>query len=99
MSAYFFLDVLEVTDEEKMAEYRSRVFAVVEKHGGRYLIVGGDQQQLEGSSQLTFPVLIEFDDLAAASSWYNSDDYRALKQMRLDATRGNAFLINGFQPV
>lgn len=98
MSAYFFLDVLEITDEETMAEYRSRVFAIVEKYGGRYLIVGGDQQPLEGQSQLTFPVLIEFDNLEAANRWYDSDDYRELKKMRLAATRGNAFLIGGFQP-
>jgi uncharacterized protein (DUF1330 family) len=36
MSAYFFVNVLEVLDPDKMEAYRSRVFDVVARHGGRY---------------------------------------------------------------
>jgi uncharacterized protein (DUF1330 family) len=39
MSAYCFIDVLEITDAEKMAEYRRRVFPIVEQYGGKYVIL------------------------------------------------------------
>jgi uncharacterized protein (DUF1330 family) len=89
---------LEITDEAKMAEYRRQVFATVEQFRGRYLIVGGEQEVLEGNRQMNFPVLIEFGSLEQANRWYNSEEYRDLKALRLEATRGNLALIKGFTP-
>mgnify|MGYP003407604835 CR=1 FL=1 len=36
MAAYYFVDVLEITDQTKLAKYREGVFATVEQYGGRY---------------------------------------------------------------
>jgi len=41
MPAYFFVDIREIKDEAKMERYRAEVSPVVEKFGGRYLVVGG----------------------------------------------------------
>ena len=49
MSAYFFVDIHEFTDQEKMATYREGVFASVEKYSGRYLVLGGKCEIVEGS--------------------------------------------------
>jgi uncharacterized protein (DUF1330 family) len=95
MAAYFFADVQEVTDGEKMERYRERVRATVERHGGRYLTVGGETERVEGDWRPQFPVLIEFPDLAQARAWYGSEEYRDLKALRLAATRGHAVLIDG----
>ena len=95
MSAYFFFDVKEITDEAKMAEYRQKVFPVVEQFGGKYRVVGGEQYVLEGDWQATFPVIIEFENVEKARRWYDSPEYRDLKALRLEATKGNMVLIDG----
>src|SRR5687768_664828 len=95
MSAYFLIDVQEITDEAKMAEYRERVFPIVEQFGGKYLIIGGEQQVLEGDWKATFPVLIEFGNVEQARRWYDAPEYRELKQLRLAATKGTNVLIDG----
>jgi uncharacterized protein (DUF1330 family) len=40
-------------------------------------------------------VLIEFPDLETAHRWYDSEEYRELKALRLAATKGNAVFIEG----
>jgi uncharacterized protein (DUF1330 family) len=99
MSAYYFLDVLEVTDPLKLEHYRDGVLATVEQYGGRYLTVGGQTSVVEGDWQPVFPVLIEFPNLEQARRWYDAEEYRELKKLRLAATKGNAVLLegNGFQ--
>lgn len=95
MAAYYFLDVLEITDPGKMETYRAGVFPVVELYGGRYLTVGGRVDAAEGDWRPAFPVIIEFPSLEQAHRWYDSEEYRELKALRLAATRGYAAFIEG----
>jgi uncharacterized protein (DUF1330 family) len=95
MAGYFLVDILEVTAPAKMAEYRKRINAIVEKFGGKYLVAGGQPEVVEGSWRPTFPVLIQFASLEQAHRWYDSEDYRELKAMRLAATKGNAVFLPG----
>lgn len=94
MSAYCLFDVLEVTDPEKMEHYRAGVFATVEQYGGRYLVIGGPTEVLEGRWQPVFPVMIEFPSPDQARRWYHSPEYAHLKALRLAATRGNAVILS-----
>jgi uncharacterized protein (DUF1330 family) len=95
MPAYYLVDTREVKDAAQLEEYKARVTPVVEKFGGRYLVIGGRSETVEGSYQIVFPVLIEFPSMEHARRWYDSEDYRELKQMRLTATSGNAVFMAG----
>ena len=95
MAAYCFFDVLEVTDPEKLERYREGVLATVELYGGHYLAVGGRCDIVEGQWRPVFPVLIEFPSREQAHRWYDSEEYRELKALRVAATRGNAVFIEG----
>ncbi|MFN6964536.1 MAG: DUF1330 domain-containing protein [Pyrinomonadaceae bacterium] len=95
MAAYFFFDMLEVTDPAGLEKYREGVLEIVERFGGRYLSVGGRFDVVEGDWSPTFPVLIEFPSQEAARAWYDSEDYRELKALRLSATRGSGVFIEG----
>lgn len=95
MPAYFLVDVREIKDAAKMQEYRVRVPAVIEKFGGRYLVRGGPFEVVEGSYQPVFPVILEFPSMEKAHEWFDSEDYRELKRMRLEATVSNAFFMAG----
>lgn len=90
MAAYALFDNIEVTDPAKLTAYAARVRDVVEKHGGRYLSVGGRVEVVEGDPTLTYPVLIEFPDLAAAHSWFDSPEYQELKALRRSGSVANA---------
>ena len=95
MAAYFLIDILEVTDAAKMDEYKKGVGAVVEKFGGRYLVAGGQADVVEGTWRPTFPVVIQFPSREQARRWYDSENYRELKALRLAASKGNAVFLEG----
>lgn len=96
MSAYFFFDVHEICDPEKASEYRSGVFATVEAFGGTYRILGGQCESIEGNWAPGIPVLIEFSNRETARAWYDSDVYRPLKDLRMEAMDSSALLVDGF---
>lgn len=95
MPAYGFFDNLEVHDPAALEAYKAEVAPVVARYGGRYVVVGGPMEVVEGSWRPVFPVVIEFPTMAQARAWYHSDDYRALKARRRAAVTGNAVLIEG----
>ena len=95
MPAYFFVDVREIKDASKVEQYSARVGPVVEKFGGRYLVRGGPFEVVEGDWRPVFPVLIEFPTMEAARRWYDSEDYRELKQLRLAATTSSGVFLAG----
>jgi uncharacterized protein (DUF1330 family) len=95
MSAYYMVDIREIKDDAEMKDYRARISPVVERFGGRYIVRGGPVQVLEGSYQPVFLVMIEFPTMADARRWYDSEEYRELKALRLSATVSNAFFMEG----
>ncbi len=90
MAAYCLFDNVEITDRAALAEYASKVGETVRRHGGRYLALGGTVEPIEGAPTLHEPVLLEFPDLAAAHAWYDSPEYRPLRDLRHAAVRTTA---------
>jgi uncharacterized protein (DUF1330 family) len=95
MAAFCLFDNLEVFDGGKLEEYKSRVVPLVERYGGRYVVLGGKVNVMEGQWRPTFPVMIEFPSIDRAHEWYASDEYRELKALRLSAVRSSAVFIEG----
>ena len=95
MAAYCLFDNFEVIDPEKLAEYKERVAPVVTHYGGHYAVLGGKVDRIEGDWQPVFPVMIEFPSLEQAHEWYNSEEYRDLKALRLSAVKSSAVFIDG----
>mgnify|MGYP001164096511 CR=1 FL=1 len=95
MAAYFIYTQLEVTDSEALAEYRSKVRATVANHGGRNIVVDPNFEVKEGDWDGINTVVIEFPDMETLKTWYNSDEYKPLLEMRLRASRGNAIFADG----
>ena len=95
MPAYAVFDVLQVTDAAKMGQYRQGVLATIQKYGGRVLVAGGAVDVVEGTAKPTFPVLLEFPSVEAGKRWYDSEEYKPLKALRLAASRANGFFVQG----
>jgi uncharacterized protein (DUF1330 family) len=94
MAAYLIVDI-DIRDPAGLEEYRNRVPATLTKYGGRFIVRGGKFQKLEGTWDPKRLVLIEFPSIEQAKQWYDSEEYRPLKAMRLKASNGNLILVEG----
>jgi uncharacterized protein (DUF1330 family) len=81
MSAYLLANV-DVSDPEAYKEYAELNTALVQKHGGRFVVRGGKVEVLEGDWTTHRVVLIEFPDGESARAWYNDPEYQAIKPIR-----------------
>lgn len=95
--AYVICDI-DVSDPAGYDRYKQLSAPSVERHGGRYLVRGGDPQPLEGDWQPGRVVVLEFDDAAAARAWYESDDYTAARELRQGAATASFLLVQGGAP-
>jgi uncharacterized protein (DUF1330 family) len=90
---YFIVDN-EVTDPAGFEEYRKQVPGMVEKYGGKFLR-GGQVQMLEDDWKPKRIVVTEFPNIEQARHWYDSEEYRALKALRLRTARGSVVFVEG----
>lgn len=86
---------IEVTDAEAFGKYRDLVAPTITKHGGRYVVRGGEQTTLEETPPKPRLVVIQFESVEAARSWYESEDYAPLVKMRQAASNGPVFIVEG----
>ena len=97
MSAYLIADVT-VTDPATMEEYRKLLPATLAPYGGRFIVRGGAHQTVEGDWKPNRLVILEFPTLEQAKRWYDSEQYREPKAMRLRAARTNLVMVEGVSP-
>jgi uncharacterized protein (DUF1330 family) len=95
MPAYVIADVRDASDAEALAEYRRRNTEAVTRHGGRFVVRGGEVELLEGEWDSRRIVVMEFPDMAAARAWWTSDEYEAIKPLRRGASDTNIILVEG----
>jgi len=94
MAAYVIVDLV-VTDPVTMDEYRKQVPTTLAKYGGRFLVRGGAHHTVEGDWKPNRVVVLEFPSLEQAKRWYDSEEYREPKAMRLRAGRANLIMVEG----
>ena len=66
--------------------------------GGRFLVRGGELDVLEGDWQPSRLVVLEFENLAAARRWYDSEVYQQAKQLRAGAAHLRMVAVQGTDP-
>ena len=94
MSAYLIVDIT-VHDQRQYLEYVKRVPPLVEKHGGVYLIRGGNPKPLEGNWQPGRLVVLRFPDSQSARAFVEDPDYAPVKAIRHHAADTNLVLAEG----
>lgn len=94
MPAYVIADVT-VTDAATMDEYRKLVPGSIAPFGGRFIVRGGAISPVEGDWKPKRLVVIEFPSMADARRWYDSEEYREPKAMRLRAGLTNMVMVEG----
>jgi uncharacterized protein (DUF1330 family) len=89
---------ITVTDAEAYKQYAAAVAPVVAKFGGKYIVRGGQTVAVEGDAPAGRIVVIEFVSLAAAQSFEDSAEYKAVAALRHKAARSRLFLVEGTAP-
>lgn len=89
----YLLASLQVADFEAFqADYGAAVFPMLIENGGEVLVATPEVDLLEGEYPQNWTVVVRFPDAAAATGWYESDEYQALIPARhattdVDASR------------
>ena len=81
MPAYVIVET-DITDPERYAQYKAASPGAVAAGGGRFVVRGGELAVLEGDWRPSRLVVLEFEDLAAAKRWYESEVYQEAKKLR-----------------
>ena len=95
MSFGYVIAQLNVTNPEDYKEYVTKVTPIVEKFGGEYLVRKGEHQCVEGENKYPRIVIIKFPSYDKALEWYNSEEYKPIRQIRLNNSEGSNIIIKG----
>ena len=94
MSAYV-LSSIKVNNPDNYKEYVTKVKSIVEKFGGEYLVRGGEMTVIEGEWNNPRSIVIKFKSKEKAMEWYNSDEYKPIRQIRHDNAVSNSIIVEG----
>jgi len=94
MAAYLIF-ALDITDPEGFREYAERVGPTYEHFGGKLVVPGKSCETLEGDWCPDRIAMLEFESVEQARSWYTSQEYAPLKDIRLKKATTRLFLVEG----
>ena len=95
MAAYFIIEV-NVTDPSWREEYGPKTQALIDKHGGKYIVRDTEATRVEGDNAApSVVVVLEFPSLEAAKAWHSDPDYQAMVKLRQSGSTGEALIADG----
>ena len=94
VAAYVIADI-DVTDPEAYEEYRRLAPPIVAQYGGRYLVRSGRFEKFEGDWTPKRLVVLEFESLERAKQFYESQEYRSVREIRFKAAVSNLLIVEG----
>ena len=95
MSAGYVIAQLKITNPENYKEYVEKVVTTVQKFGGEYLVRAGEFKVIDGEWKYPRTVLIKFPTYEKALEWYDSEEYKPVKPIRLANSVANGIIIKG----
>ena len=94
MSGYVIANI-NVKNSDAYKEYVGKVKPTVEKFGGEYLVRNGEFKVIDGEWKHPRTVVIKFPTYEKAREWYNSEEYKPIKPIRLANSVANGIIIKG----
>lgn len=86
---------MTIMDPEGFKQYTALSAPAVHTAGGRYIVRGVQPEFLEGSTDASRIVIVEFDTAAKAREFYHSAAYQAARLKRLTAAKFRMTLVEG----
>lgn len=72
----------DITDMERFREYTRAITPIVQRFGGRYVVMRGARADLEGDWGQTRIVISEWPSMAVARAFWDSPEYREAVKLR-----------------
>ena len=94
MTAYV-IATINIHDRERYAEYEAGFMTIFINYGGAILSVDEAPRVLEGKWAFTRTVLIRFESVEAAASWFFSPEYQDLARHRHAAAESHCVIVSG----
>ena len=94
MAAYVITQTF-VPDMEKIKRYIELAAPSVKKHGGIYLVRGGEMELFEGTWDVPRLAMAQFESMDAARHWYNSPEYTEAKSHRQGLAEYKMLCVDG----
>ncbi|MEX0340302.1 MAG: DUF1330 domain-containing protein [Arenibacterium sp.] len=92
----YWIGHVDVDDFERYKKYIAANAVPFEKYGAKFLVRGGEKQQMEGHLR-NRTVIIEFDSFDTALACYKSPEYQAAKALRDPVSSGDMVIIQGYE--
>jgi uncharacterized protein (DUF1330 family) len=96
MTAYLIVDV-SIRDPQRYEAYKQKVPALIARHGGEYLVRGGEHEVLEGTWQPSRLVLFRFPSREAIKAFLADPDYQPLAALRHEIADSCLVAVDGLQ--
>ena len=94
MSGYFVLQIERERDAARRT-YVERLDDKIRKHGGEYLVASREYRVAEGTWRPGLFIIVRFPTMEALSAWYDSEEYRSVREYRLENSRSDAVIVEG----
>ena len=91
----FVIANIDIKNSEAYKEYVGKVVPTVKKFGGEYLVRAGEYKVMEGQWKNPRTVVIKFPNYEKALEWYDSEEHKPVKPIRLKNSVGNMIIIKG----
>jgi uncharacterized protein (DUF1330 family) len=94
MPAYLIANV-NIKDSERIKDYLASTPEVLKKFSGRFLVRGGEIWVAEGNWNPKRLVVVEFESFKKAKEFWNSVDYKPLKELRQSSAETDMIIVDG----
>lgn len=92
--AYFIVQVKAKNFEDLSKRYAQFAIPMLGALGGEMIAGSPTPKVLEGHWDYNWAAILRFPSMAMAEAWYNSSDYRPLKELRInELTEGGQILL------
>jgi uncharacterized protein (DUF1330 family) len=97
MSKGYLIFTEVIRDQAGYDAYVEKALPTVLQSGGRPIVVHDEPEVIEGQWHGTRTVMLEFDSVEAARTWYRSPAYQAVVGERHASADANGVLVGGFE--
>ncbi len=92
--AYMLIEA-RITDMARFGRYAQAIIPIVQRHGGRYIVMRGSRETLEGDFGDTRVVISEWPTMDAARAFWNDPEYREAVKLREGTGEFRILLMEG----
>ena len=91
----YVINEVEVTDQAGFQNYADKNAALIQKHGGKFIIRGAKAASLDGDPPKARTTVYVFDNVDKMQAWRDSAEYKELKVLRDKSAKFRAYVAEG----